>query len=71
MPKTITVSMTVNLDGEEKTFTTTATTDADVYDVARGNISGVANSAGNWVHVTENAARTAARAAGRRTPAWG
>ena len=71
MPKTITVSMTVNLDGEEKTFTTTASTDGDVYDVAHGNISGIAGSAGDWVHATENAARQAARAAGRRTPAWG
>lgn len=57
MPKTIKVTVTVNLDGQECTFTTEASTDGDVFDVARGNVRGVTDSAHSWIHEQEQAAK--------------
>lgn len=65
MPKTIKVSVTVNLDGQECTFTTEAGTDGDLFDVSRGNVRGVTDSALSWIHEQEQAAKYPAAAARR------
>lgn len=49
MSKAIKVSVTVDMDGQVRTFATEASTDGDLFDVAHGVVTGIAETAHGWV----------------------